>query len=123
MTTVTIISICLAVVLAFFLGRCMYIGKRRANRVVKQKDEIKKLNHRLDKIADSSKYDRYYEIEEDELGNAYNVNMKVYIRVSTYVGEHIDTVCYCLIKSFPFEDDKEFALNEATELLDKLNER
>lgn len=91
--------------------------------MAKQKDEIKKLNHRLDKIADSSKYDRYYEIEEDELGNAYNVNMKVYIRVSTYAGEHIDTVCYCLIKSFPFEDDKEFALNEATELLDKLNEK
>lgn len=123
MTTVTIISICLAVVLAFFLGRYMYISNRRANRVAKQKDEIKKLNHRLDKIADSSKYDRYYEIEEDELGNAYNVNMKVYIRVSTYAGEHIDTVCYCLIKSFPFEDDKEFALNEATELLDKLNEK
>ena len=46
MTTVTIISICLAVVLAFFLGRCMYISKRRANRVAKQKDEIKKLKDR-----------------------------------------------------------------------------
>lgn len=123
MTTVTIISICLVVVLAFLLGRCMYVSSQRAIRVSNQKAEIKKLLHRLDKIADSSKYDRYYEIEEDELCDAYNVNMKVYIRVSSYAGEHIDTVCYCLIKSFPFDDDKEFALNEAEELLEKLNEK
>jgi len=121
MTTVTIVSISLAVLLAFFLGRCMYISSRRATRLINQKAEIKKLQHRLDKIADSSKYDRYFEIEEDH--NAYNVLMKVYVRVSSYVGEHIDTACYCLIKTFPFDDDKEFAYNEAQELLDKLNKQ
>lgn len=123
MTTVTTISIILTAVLAFLFGRCMYISSRRATRILNQKAEIKKLTHRLDKIADSSKYDRYYEIEEDELSDAYNVNLKVYVRNSTYYGEAIDTVCYCLIKSFPFADDKEFAHNEAEELLDKLNEK
>lgn len=123
MTIVTIFSICLAVVLAFLLGRCIYISNRRATRLSKQKAELKKLQHRLDKIADSSKYDRYYEIEEDGIAGAYNVNMKVYVRVSSFAGEHIDTCCYCLIKTFPFDDDKEFALNEAQELLDKLNEK
>lgn len=49
--------------------------------------------------------------------------MKVYVRLSSYAGEHIDTCCYCLIKAFPFYDDKEFAKNEAEELLDKLNEK
>ena len=123
MTVITITAICLTAILAFFLGRCMYISSRRYTRLTKQNEEIKKLNHRLDTIADSSKYDRYYEIEEDEQSDAYNVNMKVYVRVFTYAGEHIDTVCYCLIKSFPFEDDKEFAFNQASELLDKLNEK
>ncbi len=123
MTIVTTIAICLAVACAALLGRCGYISGRRADKIKKQKDEIKKLSHRLDRIADSSKYDRYYEIEEDELREAYNVNMKVYVRVSSYAGEHIDTVCYCLVKAFPFADDKEFAHIEAEELLDKLNEK
>lgn len=123
MTTVTTISIILTAVLAFLLGRCMYINSRRATRISNQKAEINKLTHRLDRIADSSKYDRHYEIEEDELSNAYNVNLKVYVHTSTYYGSEIDTICYCLIKSFPFADDKEFAHNEAEELLDKLNEK
>lgn len=123
MTTVTTISIILSAVLAFLLGRCMYISSRRATRISNQKAEIKKLQHRLDRIADSSKYDRHYEIEEDELSNAYNVNLKVYVHTSTYYGSEIDTICYCLIKSFPFANDKEFAHNEAEELLDKLNEK
>ncbi len=123
MTTVTTISIILTAVLAFLLGRCAYISSRRATGLSNQKAEIKKLQHRLDCIADSSKYDRHYEIEEDELSNAYNVNLKVYVHTSTYYGSEIDTVCYCLIKSFPFADDKEFAHNEAEELLDKLNEK
>lgn len=123
MTIVTTLSICLAVVCAFLLGRSAVISNRRYNRNTQLKAEVKKLNHRLDRIADSSKYDRYYEIEEDECAEAYNVNMKVYVRVSSYAGEHIDTCCYCLIKQFPFADDKEFAYNEAEELLDKLNEK
>ena len=121
MTTVSTLSICLAVLFAFLLGRSAVISTRRDNHNKKLKAEVKKLNHRLDRIADSSKYDRYYEIEED--ANAYNVNMKVYVRVSSYAGEHIDTCCYCLIKQFPFDDDKGFAKSEAEELLDKLNEK
>ena len=123
MTIVTTLSICLAVVCAFLLGRSVVISTRRDKHNKALKAEVKKLNHRLDRIADSSKYDRYYEIEEDECTNAYNVNMKVYVRVSSYAGEHIDTCCFCLIKQFPFADDKEFAKNEAEELLDKLNEK
>lgn len=121
MTATTIISICLSAILAFLLGRCMYISNRRATSLSNKESEIKKLKHRLDRIADSSKYDRYYEIEEDELTDAYNVNLKVYVRVLAC--GHLDTVCYCLIKSFPFADDKDFALLEAQELLDKLNEK
>lgn len=123
MTIVSVLSICLAVVCAFLLGRSAVISTRCDNHNRKLKAEVKNLNHRLDSIADSSKYDRYYEIEEDECAEVYNVNMKVYVRVSSYAGEHIDTCCYCLIKQFPFADDKEFAYNEAEELLDKLNEK
>ena len=123
MTIVTPLSICLAVVCAFLLGRSAVISTRRDNYNKKLKAEVKKLNHRLDRIADSSKYDRYYEIEEDECVNAYNVNMKVYVRVNWVGGQDIDTCCYCLIKQFPFADDKEFAKREAEELLDKLNEK
>lgn len=123
MTILSTLSICLAVVCAFLFGRSAVISNIRYNRNTQLKAEVKKLNHRLDCIADSSKFDRYYEIEEDECAEAYNVNMKVYVRVSSYAGEHIDTCCYCLIKQFPFADDKEFAHNEAEELLDKLNEK
>lgn len=119
MTTVTTISIILTAVLAFLLGRCMYISSRRATRISNQKENIKKLQHRLDEIADSPNSFRFYEIEEDELSNAYNVNLKIHI----FYSNDFDTVCYCLIKSFPFADDKEFAHNEAEELLDKLNEK
>lgn len=49
--------------------------------------------------------------------------MKVYVRVNWVGGQDIDTCCYCLIKQFPFDDDKGFAKNEAEELLDKLNEK
>lgn len=123
MTIVTTLSICLAVVCSFLFGRSAVISTRRNIHNKKIEAEVKKLNHRLDRIADSSKYDRYYEIEEDELANAYNVNMKVYVRVDWAGGQDIDTCCYCLIKQFPFADDKEFAKNEAEELLDKLNEK
>lgn len=121
MTIVSTLSICLAVLFAFLLGRSAVISTRRDNHNKKLKAEVKKLNHRLDRIADSSKYDRYYEIEEDECANAYNVNMKVYVRVDWIGGQDIDTCCYCLIKQFHFADDKEFAKNEAEELLDMLN--
>ncbi len=123
MTIVSTTAICLLAICALLLGRCGYISSRRAERILNQKSEINKLQHRLDRIADSSNYDRYYEIEEDELREVYNVNMKVYVRVSSYVGEHIDTICSCLIKAFPFDGDKDFAHNEAEELLDKLNEK
>ena len=123
MTIVTTTAICLLAIFAFLFGRSTVISTWRDNHNKKLKAEIKKLNHRLDRISDSSKYDRYYEIEEDECANAYNVNMKVYVRVNWVGGQDIDTCCYCLIKQFPFDDDKGFAKNEAEELLDKLNEK
>lgn len=62
MTILTTLSICLAVVCSFLLGRSAVICTRRDNHDKKLKAEVKKLNHRLNRIADSSKYDRYYEI-------------------------------------------------------------
>lgn len=35
----------------------------------------------------------------------------------------MDTCCFCLIKQFPFADDKEFAKIEAEGILDKLNKK
>ena len=113
MTTITVISICLTAILAFLLGRCMYISLRRAKRLTKQKEEIKTLSGRLERIENSSRNDRSYAIEEDEDRRKYDV----------YLVVRMDTFCWCLIKSFPFDDDKEFAYNEAVELLDKLNEK
>ena len=124
MTIISIIAICLAVLCAFLFGRSAVVSDQRNNSNKQLKSEVAKLNHRLDRIANSSEFDRCYEIEEDEDAGAYNVNLKVYIRVYSYACEHIDTdtVCCCLIKQFPFDEDKEFAKNEAEELLDKLNE-
>ena len=79
MTIITTTSIILTAALAFLIGRCFYISNLRAKRLATLKDDNKKLRHRLDYIADSSKYDRFYEIEEDELSHAYNVNLKVYV--------------------------------------------
>lgn len=121
MTIVTTTAICLLAIFAFLFGRSAVISNRRHNRLLEVKAECDKLSHRLDRIENSSKYDRSYEIEEDD--RAYNVIMKVCVRVSSYAGEHIDTFCFWLIKAFPFADDKEFALREAEELLDKLNEK
>ena len=123
MTIITTTSIILTAALAFLIGRCFYISNLRAKRLATLKDDNKKLRHRLDYIADSSKYDRFYEIEEDELSHAYNVNLKVYVHSPKSRYTKIDTICYCLIKSFPFADDKDFALLTAQELLDKLNEK
>lgn len=121
MTIVSTVSICLAVISAFLLGWCLVISLRRDKRNKQLKSEVRKLRNRLDQIADSSKYDRYFEVEEDELTAAYNVNMKVHVRERSCVGERIEDICYCLIKSFPFDDDKEFAKREAEELLETLN--
>lgn len=123
MTIVISTAICLLALFAFLFGRTAVIITRRLNRLNKAKDERDKLSRSLDKIENSSKYDRCFEIEEDDDNAVYRVFMKVYVRKSSYAGEHIENICYCLIKEFPHEDDKGFALREAEELLDKLNEK
>lgn len=123
MTIVTTLSICLAVVCAFLLGRSAVISNRRYNRNTQLKAEVKKLNHRLDSIADSAKCDRNYKVEEDEEAKVYNVVMSVTIHQWKGCCYAIDAIHPCLIKAFPFYDDKEFAKNEAEELFDKLNEK
>lgn len=119
MTIVTTISICLAVVCAFLLGRSIIISIQRDNRIKRLKGMVTQLDDRLNFIANCSKH-KCYEIEEDELTDAYNVNMKVHVY---RFDDSFDTICYCLIKAFPFADDKEPALRDAQELLDKLNEK
>lgn len=123
MTIVTTLSICLAVVCAFLLGRSVVISTQRDKHNKALKAEVKKLNHRLDYIADSAKCDRNYKVEEDEEAKVYNVVMSVTIHQWKGCCYAIDAIHPCLIKAFPFYDDKEFAKNEAEELLDKLNEK
>lgn len=123
MTIVTTTAICLLAIFAFLFGRSAVISTRRLNRLNKTKDERDKLSRSLDKIENSSKYDRYFEIEEDDNKSVCRVFMKVYVRKCTYAGEHIESICFCLIKEFPYEDDKDFARSEAQELLDKINEK
>lgn len=123
MTIVSTTAICLLTLFAFLFGRSAVISTRRLNRLNKTKDERDKLSRSLDRIESSSKYDRYFEIEEDDSNAVYRVFMKVYVRKSSYAGEHIERICYCLIKEFPYEDDKSFARSEAQELLDKINEK
>lgn len=123
MTTVSTLSICLAVLFAFLLGRSAVISTRRDNHNKKLKAEIKTLNRRLDYIADSAKCDRNYKVEEDEEAKVYNVVMSVTIHQWEGCCYAIDAIHPCPIKAFPFYDDKEFAKNEAEELLDKLNEK
>lgn len=123
MTIVSTTAICLLAVFAFLFGRSAVISTCRLNLINKTKDERDKLSCSLDRIENSSKYDRYFEIEEDDSNAVYRVFMKVYVRKSSYAGEHIENICYCLVKAFPYEDDKDFARSEAEELLDKLNEK
>lgn len=123
MTIVTTLSICLAVVCAFLLGRSVVISTQRDKHNKALKAEVKKFNHRLDYIADSAKCDRNYKVEEDEEAKVYNVVMSVTIHQWKGCCYAIDAIHPCLIKAFPFYDDKEFAKNEAEELLDKLNEK
>lgn len=123
MTIVSTTAICLLAIFAFLFGRSAVISTRRLNRLNKVMNERDKLSLSLDKIENSSKYDRYFEIEEDDSNAVYRVFMKVYVRKSSYAGEHIENICYCLVKEFPYEDDKDFARSEAQELLDKINEK
>ena len=119
----TATSVCITAILAFLLGRCTYISSRRASRLKKKDDEIKVYKNRLDIIENSKSSDRYYEIEEDDNTHQYNVFLKVYVSSYTCTGEHIESICWCLIKSFPFDNDKDFAYSEAKDLLDKLKEQ
>lgn len=123
MTIVSTTAICLLAVFAFLFGRSAVISNGRLNRYNKVKEERDKLSRCLDSIEDSSKNDRYFEVEEDNDKSLFRVNMKVYVRRSTYAGEHIENVCLCLVKEFPYEDDKDFAFSEAEELIDKINEK
>ena len=123
MTILSTTAICLLALFAFLFGRFAVISTCRLIRLNKTKDERDKLSRSLDRIENSSKYDRYFEIEEDDSNAVYRVFMKVYVRKSSYAGEHIENICYCLVKAFPYEDDKHFARSEAEELLDKLNEK
>lgn len=123
MTIVSTTAICLLALFAFLYGRSAVISTRRKNRLNKVMNERDKLSLSLDKIENSSKYDRYFEIEEDDSNAVYRVFMKVYVRKFSYAGEHIENICYCLVKEFPYEDDKDFARSEAQELLDKINEK
>lgn len=99
MTIVTTTAICLLAIFAFLFGRSAVISTRRQNLLNKTKDERDKLSRSLDKIENSSKYDRHFEIEEDDSNSTCRVFMKVYVRKSTYAGEHIESICYCLIKN------------------------
>lgn len=123
MTIVSTTAICLLAVFAFLFGRSAVISNGRLNRYNKVKEERDKLSRCLDSIEDSSKYDRYFEVEEDNDKSLFRVNMKVYVRRSTFTGVHIENVCFCLVKEFPYEDDKDFAFSEAEELIDKINEK
>lgn len=123
MTILSTTAICLLALFAFLFGRSAVISTCRLNLINKTKDERDKLSCSLDRIENSSKYDRYFEIEQDDSNAVYRVFMKVYVRKSSYAGEHIENICYCLVKAFPYEDDKDFARSEAEELLDKLNEK
>ena len=66
MTIISIIAIFLAVLRAFLFGRSAVVSDQRNNSNKQLKSEVAKLNHRLDRIANSSEFDRCYEIEEDE---------------------------------------------------------
>lgn len=122
MTIVTTTAICLAVLCAYFFGRCAVISMRRENRIKRLTLNVSKLSNRLNYIEYSSKFDRHFDIEEDrENGGQYNVIMNVTVREYWTGGETIQCIDHVLIKSFPFEDDREFARNEAEELLEKLN--
>lgn len=118
MTTLPFI---LALICAAITAVTAALNIRRAKTIKTLKSENKKLSNRLNRIAMSLPCDRRYEIEADRYG--FHINLIVTVRVYSLAGEHIDTFCYCRIKSFPFADDKDFALLSAQELLDKLNEK
>lgn len=120
MTIVSTLSICLAALFAFLLGRSVVINIQRDDHNRQLKGEVARLNNRLNRIANHKWHCREFEIEEDESRGSYNVTMNVCVRNAA---DYIDEICPCHIKSFPFDDDKEFAKNEAEELLDKLNEK
>lgn len=123
MTIVTTTAICLLAIFAFLFGRSAVISNRRGNRVKRLTVQASKLSNRLNFIEYSSKHNRHFDIEEDrENGGQFNVILKVTVREAWTGGESIQCIDHVLIKSFRFENDKDFARREAEELLEKLNE-
>lgn len=114
MTTVTTISIILTAVLAFLLGRSMYISSRRATLISNQKAKINRYRLAADDLHPLYTVRR---IDADDSAHEYNGVWAV-CRTSCQDG-YIHNSC---IKIFTDEDD-EFNKNEAVELCDKLNEK
>lgn len=121
MPFITSLSIILAVLFALLLGRTAVISYRRGTQIIRLEAEVKTLSNRLSQLGHSSWYQRRFEIVADELAEAYDVNVKVYV-FGPDNGDEPESISRCLVKSFPFDGDRDFARRSAEELLDQLNE-
>lgn len=110
----TNISNTLAVAMALLLGRAAVVSTIRARRIERLKAWREKAERWITHLAWSDKSERVYSIDESMVRGAYLVVMDLLAPGS--VGTRV------LVKEFPFGDDKEFALLEATELLEHLKE-
>lgn len=119
MTIISTIAIILAIICAGLLGRAAVISNRRMKKINELNREIYRLNNCLNAINFSHHFYRKFYLQEEP---DYHDRYCVYMAVTVRDGERIQCVEPVLIKSFIFRDDKQFALREAEELLEKLNE-
>lgn len=114
----TILSATLTIVsaaLALMLWRCGNVSLDRADKIKALRHSLRRERARLDCASGKpGKVIRLFYMEEE--AEAYNVCVKSYLR------DDLFTSAVALVKTFPFEDDKDFARRQAEELVDKLRE-
>lgn len=116
------IAIIIALICTFFMGRALVISNIRMNKIDNLVIKIKHLEHRINFLRTAPSSSRQYSLEEDDDHQACHVFMHIEIRTGVF-NENLDTTCPCLIKSFQYDYGKEFAMLEAQELIDHLNEK
>lgn len=116
---ITIFSICIAFVASALFGRAASVSYNRLKSLNAQHRSIETLRNRLCAVANPSSTRSDFIITTDYVDRKYNVVHRIYISDTN----SSTTFLRSIVKSFPFNDDKDFALLQAAELLDKLNEK
>ncbi len=115
MLTITLAALLLIAIL--LLWRIATVSSRRADKIAYLRSRASLYEERVYRVTFASPRQRSFIIKPHDCPESY----AVYMRVDDDHTPAKDNPVYCILKVFPWDDDRDFALREARELVDHLN--